>query len=109
MRDGLRQAEEIIAAALGQGRACLTCSFQAEDVVVLDLLRKRAPRIPVLFLDTGYHFEAVLRYRDELAQAWGSMCETCGRRRAWQSRRLSSGCCTAATRRRAATGARWSR
>jgi phosphoadenosine phosphosulfate reductase len=36
--------------------ACFTCSFQAEDVIVLDLLRKRMPRIPVLFLETGYHF-----------------------------------------------------
>ena len=27
----------------------MTCSFQAEDMIVLDLLRKRAPGIPVLF------------------------------------------------------------
>ena len=52
------------------GRACFTCSFQAEDVVVLHLLRQSAPRIPVLFLDTGYHFPELLRYRDALAQSW---------------------------------------
>src|SRR5512132_2553312 len=50
--------------------ACLTCSFQAEDIVVLHLLRQVQPEIPVLFLDTGYHFPDVLRYRDELAASW---------------------------------------
>ena len=42
--------------AENSGAACITCSFQAEDMVVLHLLRQRLPRIPVLFLDTGYHF-----------------------------------------------------
>jgi phosphoadenosine phosphosulfate reductase len=53
------------------GRACFTCSFQAEDVVVLHLLRQVQPDIPVLFLDTGYHFPELLRYRDRLAESWG--------------------------------------
>jgi phosphoadenosine phosphosulfate reductase len=52
------------------GGACLTCSFQAEDVVVLHLLRQADPDIPVLFLDTGYHFPDLLRYRDQLVGAW---------------------------------------
>ena len=50
--------------------ACLTCSFQAEDVAVLDLVRKVSPGIPVLFLDTGYHFAATYAYRDRLAEQW---------------------------------------
>jgi len=55
----------------GQGaRACLTCSFQAEDVIVLDFLRKRVPQIPVLFLETGYHFAATYEFRDRLAAEW---------------------------------------
>ena len=45
---------------------CFTSSFQAEDVVVLHLLLKERPEIPVLFLDTGYHFPEVYAYRDEL-------------------------------------------
>jgi phosphoadenosine phosphosulfate reductase len=52
------------------GRPCFTCSFQAEDVVVLDMLRKVHPDIPVLFLDTGYHFQETYEYRDRLAQLW---------------------------------------
>src|ERR1700689_5310063 len=50
--------------------ACMTCSFQAEDMIVLDLLRKRIPSIPVLFLDTGYHFSATYEYRDRMVKEW---------------------------------------
>ena len=65
-------AERLIESALAEGRrACLTCSFQAEDVAVLHLLRKQQPDIPVLFLETTYHFAEVLEYRDRLAREWG--------------------------------------
>ena len=50
--------------------ACLTCSFQAEDMIALDILRKRIPSIPVLFLDTGYHFAETYEYRDRMAKEW---------------------------------------
>ncbi|HVB97776.1 MAG TPA: phosphoadenylyl-sulfate reductase [Candidatus Dormibacteraeota bacterium] len=53
-----------------ESRTCLTCSFQAEDIVVLDLLRKRLPAIPVLFLDTGYHFAETYEFRDKLVREW---------------------------------------
>jgi phosphoadenosine phosphosulfate reductase len=64
--------DEAIGRALAEnkGSACITCSFQAEDMIVLDLLRKRLPEIPVLFLDTGYHFAATYEYRDRMARAW---------------------------------------
>jgi phosphoadenosine phosphosulfate reductase len=52
------------------GRVCITCSFQAEDMVVLDMLRKRIPDVPVLFLDTGYHFQETYAYRDRMTAAW---------------------------------------
>ena len=50
--------------------ACLTCSFQAEDMVLLHLLLPFAPRIPVLFLETGYHFPETYEYRDRMAGEW---------------------------------------
>lgn len=60
-------AGESIDKALKQATApCITCSFQAEDMVVLHLLLERRPDIPVLFLETGYHFPEVYRYRDEM-------------------------------------------
>jgi phosphoadenosine phosphosulfate reductase len=50
--------------------ACLTCSFQAEGMIALFLLRKRIPSIPVLFLDTGYHFRETYEYRDRITKEW---------------------------------------
>jgi phosphoadenosine phosphosulfate reductase len=50
--------------------ACLTCSFQAEDVLLLHLTRELRPNIPVLFLDTGYHFAETYEYRDRIAAEW---------------------------------------
>jgi phosphoadenosine phosphosulfate reductase len=49
---------------------CLTCSFQSEDVLLLKLALELRPEIPVLFLDTGYHFAETYAYRDQMAQAW---------------------------------------
>jgi phosphoadenosine phosphosulfate reductase len=60
-------AREIIAKALeGNINVCLTCSFQAEDMVSLHLVRERLPNVPVLFLETGYHFAELYSYRDEM-------------------------------------------
>jgi phosphoadenosine phosphosulfate reductase len=53
-----------------QGEACLTNSFQAEDMVVLHMVWELRPEIPVLFLDTGYHFAATYAYRDRMATDW---------------------------------------
>src|SRR6266849_6260270 len=65
-------AEGAIEQALeGAGIACLTCSFQAEDMVVLHLVRARLPEVPVLFLETGYHFREVYQYRDEMTARYG--------------------------------------
>ena len=67
-----QSAETVIDRVLAErsAGACITCSFQAEDMVVLDLLRRRIPDIPVLFLDTGYHFAETYSYRDRMAKAW---------------------------------------
>ena len=66
-------AEAVLDALLAgrpESGACITCSFQAEDVVVLHLLRERVPDVPVLFLDTGYHFAETYEYRDRMTQEW---------------------------------------
>ena len=59
-----------LAAAPADEDACLTCSFQAEDVLLLKLVRDLRPAIPVLFLDTGYHFAETYAYRDRIAADW---------------------------------------
>ncbi|MGA8110728.1 MAG: phosphoadenylyl-sulfate reductase, partial [Acidobacteriaceae bacterium] len=43
---------------------------QAEDVVLLHMVRAILPRVPVLFLETGYHFPETLAYRDGIAADW---------------------------------------
>jgi len=52
------------------GDVCLTCSFQAEDVLLTKLALELDPKIPILFLDTGYHFAETYQYRDRIAAEW---------------------------------------
>jgi phosphoadenosine phosphosulfate reductase len=49
---------------------CVTSSFQAEDMVVLHMVREVYPEVPVIFLDTGYHFAETYTYRDRMAEDW---------------------------------------
>ena len=69
-----KSAAEVIAEVLdnqADRQTCFTCSFQAEDIVVLNLLRAQLPDIPVLFLETGYHFAQTYEFRDRIAREWG--------------------------------------
>ncbi|MBS1823988.1 MAG: phosphoadenylyl-sulfate reductase [Acidobacteria bacterium] len=71
MSTELRNAEEIVREQLASTpNACITCSFQAEDMVVLHMARSLRPDIPVLFLETGYHFAETYAYRDRYTQEW---------------------------------------
>ena len=68
----IRATEQLIRHELRQthGDVCVTNSFQAEDMIVLHIVRRTLPDVPVIFLDTGYHFTEVYEYRDRMAQAW---------------------------------------
>lgn len=61
--------EQIVAEADGR-TVCLTSSFQTEDMVALHMLREHLPQVPVIFLETGYHFPELLEYRDRLTAEW---------------------------------------
>ena len=54
----------------GASDVCLTCSFQAEDALLTRLAIDLDPDLPILFLDTGYHFTETYTYRDEIAREW---------------------------------------
>jgi phosphoadenosine phosphosulfate reductase len=54
----------------GKQDVCLTCSFQAEDVLLAKIAIGFNPEIPILFLDTGYHFAETYAYRDRLVREW---------------------------------------
>lgn len=68
----MSDVRSLVAEQLRNAKApCVTSSFQAEDVVVVDMLRELRPDIPVVFLETFHHFPATLAYRDELTARWG--------------------------------------
>jgi phosphoadenosine phosphosulfate reductase len=62
-------AEQIVREAAG-APTCLTSSFQTEDMVVLHMLRQHLPNVPVIFLETGYHFKELIAYRDRMVAEW---------------------------------------
>lgn len=51
-------------------RIAIATSFQSSGLVLLHLLRDIKPDIPVLFLDTGFHFDETLRFRKWIAELW---------------------------------------
>jgi phosphoadenosine phosphosulfate reductase len=65
----LAATEDIISQVLAErsGPACVTCSFQTECMALVHLVTKQRPDIPVLFLDTGYHFAETYEYRDRMS------------------------------------------
>ena len=66
------EARQIIRAALRESQSpCITSSFQADCVALVQMVNEEAPGIPVLFLETGYHFAETLAYRDQIAERLG--------------------------------------
>jgi phosphoadenosine phosphosulfate reductase len=64
-------AKDLIVQQLAQGGlACVTSSFQTECVVLVHMVVEQKPDIPVLFLETGYHFPETLEYRDRMTAEW---------------------------------------
>ncbi|HHH53782.1 MAG TPA: phosphoadenylyl-sulfate reductase [Bacteroidetes bacterium] len=49
----------------------MTSSFQTQSVPLLFLVSKVIPKVPIIFLDTGFHFAETLAFRDELIQKLG--------------------------------------
>jgi phosphoadenosine phosphosulfate reductase len=51
-------------------RLAVATSFQSSGLVILHLVQEIRPDVPVLFLDTGFHFPETLAFRDEIAERW---------------------------------------
>lgn len=49
------------------GQCAASSSFQTQSVPLLHLISKLEADVPVLFLDTGFHFKETLTFRDNLA------------------------------------------
>jgi phosphoadenosine phosphosulfate reductase len=62
-------ARRLIADSLAaDSNACVTSSFQTECVALVHMVIAQRPEIPVLFLDTGYHFAETYAYRDQMSE-----------------------------------------
>ena len=57
---------EIAARTLFPGTVTAVSSFGADSAVLLHMIAKVAPDLPVAFLDTGHHFGETIAYRDAL-------------------------------------------
>ncbi len=68
--DGHALLEPMIRRAF-PGRIAVVSSFGTEAAVLLALVAEINPAVPVIFLDTGKHFEETLDYRDELVAELG--------------------------------------
>jgi len=53
------------------GRIALVSSFGADSVVLLHMVSQIDPNTPIVFVDTGQHFEETLSYRDALVARFG--------------------------------------
>ena len=74
LEDKIAAARSLVNEQIAAARAeevCVTSSFQAEDMVVVHLVRAALGNVPVIFLDTGYHFAETYEYRDRLTREWG--------------------------------------
>lgn len=65
---------DLLRAVIGEGfpgRIAVVSSFGAESAIVLSLVAEIDPSVPVIFLDTGKHFQETLDYRDQLIDRFG--------------------------------------
>ncbi|WP_025900017.1 phosphoadenylyl-sulfate reductase [Sneathiella glossodoripedis] len=68
--DSAELIESLVHSELG-GKIMMTSSFGAEAVVLLDLVAKVDPTIPVIFLDTRRLFGETLRYQRQITEYLG--------------------------------------
>ena len=68
-----KKPQAIVAWAVGEfaPRFAMTSSFGPESGVLLHMLSRVDPAVPVLFLETGYHFPETLEYKAKLAGLLG--------------------------------------
>jgi phosphoadenosine phosphosulfate reductase len=62
--------QEILAWALGEFHPKLCIASSMGDAVLIHMASKIAPGVPVVFLDTGYHFAETIGTRDAVATVY---------------------------------------
>jgi phosphoadenosine phosphosulfate reductase len=51
-------------------RLAVATSFQSSGLVILHLLRDIRPELPILFMDTGFHFPETLEFKERIRDLW---------------------------------------
>ena len=65
-------ASALVAWALGLGkRAIVTTNFRPFEAVILHLVTRMQPDVPVVWMDNGYNTPATYRYADEVSRLLG--------------------------------------
>lgn len=67
-----KQPQEVLAAAIGRyaPKIVLACSFGAEDVVLVDMVHRIDPSIPLFYLDTDFLFPETYAVRDRMIEQY---------------------------------------
>lgn len=52
-------------------KLAVTSSFQSQSVPLLHLISKHIPEVPILFLDTGFHFPETIAFKERLTERFG--------------------------------------
>jgi phosphoadenosine phosphosulfate reductase len=68
-----KSPQEILAYAIERffPRIVLACSFGAEDVVLVDMIHRINPKVPLFYLDTDFLFPETLEVRDRIVARYG--------------------------------------
>ena len=68
-----KKPQEIVRWAIGEfgDRIALTSSFGPESGALLHMISEVNPKVPVLFLETGYHFPETIEYKEKLTKLFG--------------------------------------
>ena len=67
-----QQPQEVLAAAIGRyaPKIVLACSFGAEDVVLVDMIHRINPSVPLFYLDTDFLFPETYATRDRIIERY---------------------------------------
>lgn len=67
-----KQPQEVLAAAIQRyrGKIVLACSFGAEDVVLVDMVHRVDPSLPLFYLDTEFLFPETYATRDRIIERY---------------------------------------
>ena len=68
-----KQPQDVLAAVLDRyaPKIVVACSFGAEDVVLVDMVHRINPSVPLFYLDTEFLFPETYATRDRLIQQYG--------------------------------------